>query len=100
MSLEKEEYLKVRHAMVKGARTIPDIEKMTDIIIGDNDHAQKIQEVLDNACRCKKVSYETVVNAVKNGAETLDDVRIATGAGTICARCCKLLERIIEDSKW
>lgn len=99
MSLKQEEYIKVREAMQQGARTIPDIEKMTDIVIGDNDHAQKIQEVLDNACRCKKVPYETVVDAVKNGADTLAKVSEVTGAGTVCTRCTKLLEGIIDDNK-
>ncbi|BBF43515.1 hypothetical protein lbkm_2203 [Lachnospiraceae bacterium KM106-2] len=99
MSLEKEEYIKVRQAMQEGARTIPDIEQMTDIVIGDNDHARKIEEVLENACRCGKVSYDTVVDAVKNGCDTLEKVEEATGAGTHCGRCHKLLERIIADNK-
>lgn len=99
MALDKEEYIKVRQAMQQGARTISDIEKMTDITVGDEEHKNDIQEVLDNACRCKDVSYDTVIAAVKGGADTLEKVQEETGAGTVCGRCKNLLERIIEDNK-
>lgn len=99
MSLQKEEYIKVRQAMQQGARTIDDIKEMTDITIGDNIHIRMIQEVLNNACRCKDVSYEEAVNAVKNGATTVEKLGEATGAGTQCGRCQNLLQRIINDNQ-
>ena len=47
-------------------------------------------------CKCKKVSVEEVVNAVKNGADTVEKVEEVTGAGSPCGKCRRLIENIIE----
>lgn len=53
-------------------------------------------------CLCKNVSEETIVDAIKNGADTFEKIQEATGAGTgFCgaARCKETIERLIEENK-
>ncbi|MDD6793934.1 MAG: (2Fe-2S)-binding protein [Clostridiaceae bacterium] len=99
MGLKIEDYKKVRLAMSGGARTLDDIKKSTDIFIEDDEYAKNIEKVLKNACTCKKVSIEEVVKAVKNGADTLEKVREATGANTACMRCTDLIQNIIDNGR-
>lgn len=55
-------------------------------------------------CGCRKVSLEAVVNAVKNGADTVEKVGEVTGAGTgineetgePCGKCKPLIQNIID----
>ena len=55
-----------------------------------------IKRVLKFVYKCKKVSVEEVVNAVKNGADTVEKVEEVTGAGSPCGKCKRLIENIIE----
>ena len=51
-------------------------------------------------CLCNGITRKTIVDAIRNGADTLDKVAIATGAGTgNCkgARCDKAIEEIIKE---
>ena len=41
---------------------------------------------MSNICLCNKVTKETIVLAVKNGAKTYEEVKEATGAGAGCCR--------------
>ena len=41
-------------------------------------------------------SVEDVVNAVNNGADTVEKVEEVTGAGSPCGKCRRLIENIIE----
>lgn len=53
-------------------------------------------------CLCKKISEETIVNAIKNGAKTVDDVKEATNAtGGLCRgiRCKKKVKELIDEYK-
>ncbi|MCL2610956.1 MAG: (2Fe-2S)-binding protein [Defluviitaleaceae bacterium] len=50
-------------------------------------------------CRCKKVSFETVVEAIKSGADTVEKVGEETGAGTGCGGCKSLIENEITNAK-
>ena len=57
-------------------------------IVRDSDEELiEVEKVLKNACRCKNVSIEEVLNAVKNGADTVEKVMEATGSSTVCGRC-------------
>lgn len=52
-------------------------------------------------CLCKQVSEETIVNAIKNGATTLEKIQETTGAATgAChgARCSQTIERLIKEN--
>ena len=57
---------------------------------------------MSNVCLCKKVTEETIVAAVKNGAHTYEAVKEATGAGSGCCRggrCKRNIEVLIENNK-
>ncbi|ETI96226.1 MAG: hypothetical protein Q617_SPSC00083G0001, partial [Streptococcus sp. DORA_10] len=43
--------------------------------------------ILKNACGCNNVSVEEVARAVRNGADTVEKVTAATGAGANCDKC-------------
>ncbi len=60
--------------------------------------------VLNNRkiCLCKSITRKTIVDAIKDGAHTVDDVAIKTGAGTgNCngARCDHVVEELIAEYK-
>ena len=67
MELTKDEYLAIRKAQAQGARTIEDLQKMTDIVMDDDEKLKLVNDVLANACRCKNVLLEEIIVAVKNG---------------------------------
>lgn len=99
MILDNEKYKKVRVAQSQGARTVKDIKEMTDIVIEDDDEYREIDRVLQNVCKCQNISVNEVVEAVKNGADTLEKVMDETKAGTGCARCRGIIENIIENKR-
>lgn len=99
VDLTQEKYLAVRVAQTKGARTLEELKAVSDIQI-ESEHEQKeIEKVLQNCCRCKDVSIEEVVKAVKDGADTVEKVGEATGAGTACGRCKGLIQNVIETGR-
>lgn len=99
MNLEKDKYVKVREAQAKGARTAEEVKEMTDIIIENDAELEEVEAVLKNACRCKNVSVEEVVAAVKNGADTIEKVAEATKATKGCGRCKGVVTNIIENKR-
>lgn len=53
-------------------------------------------------CLCKHITEETIVEAVKNGADTLEKVKETTKAAAGCCkgrRCADKIEEIIEENK-
>ncbi|ALG47826.1 (2Fe-2S)-binding protein [Clostridium perfringens] len=57
---------------------------------------------MSNVCLCKGVSEEKIVEAVKNGTLSFEEVGEKTGAGTgaCCgARCKCKIEELIEENK-
>ncbi|MDO4460450.1 MAG: (2Fe-2S)-binding protein [Clostridia bacterium] len=51
------------------------------------------------ACNCRNVTYGMIEDAVKNGAETLQQFIEVTGAGKGCGRCKEFIEFLIRDIK-
>ena len=51
------------------------------------------------ACHCRNVTYGMIEDAIRNGAETLEQVMDATGAGKGCGKCRDFLEYLIRDIK-
>ena len=49
------------------------------------------------ACHCKNVTYGMIEDAIRNGANTLQQVMDATGAGKGCGKCKEFLEYLIRD---
>ena len=93
------EYIDIRKAMIKGARTLDEIKEMTGASTVCGACSEEVEAILASVCGCKNVSLEDVVNAVKNGADTVEKVQEATGAGTVCGRCIPLIENIIEQKR-
>lgn len=53
-------------------------------------------------CLCKKISQETIVNAIKNGATTVDEVnKTAKATSGLCRgiRCKKKVKELINEYK-
>ena len=51
------------------------------------------------ACHCKNVTYGMIEDAVRSGADTLQQVMDVTGAGKGCGKCKDFLEYLIRDIK-
>lgn len=51
------------------------------------------------ACNCHHVTYGQIVDAVRNGADTLEKVQEATHAGTGCGHCQDFIAVLIRDIK-
>ena len=86
-SLPIEKYKKIRMAQAEGARTVEDLRRMTDLVIENEEEAKEMQRILKNASGCNNVSVEEVARAVRNGADTVEKVTAATGAGANCDKC-------------
>lgn len=99
MELSKEKYMTVRQAQAQGVRTLDELKQKTDISIDSKEEEMHIEKLLKNACKCKNVSIETIVEAVKNGADTVEKVSEETGAGTVCTRCKGIITNIIENKR-
>lgn len=48
-------------------------------------------------CVCQDIDVDAIRKAVENGAETVDDIMEATGAGTICGACIDEIAEILEQ---
>lgn len=92
-------YVDIRRAMIGGARTLEDIQKITNAGTGCGACVEEIEEILASACSCTDTSMEQVIAAVKNGADTVEKVGEVTKAGTGCGRCIPLISNIIENGK-
>ena len=99
MILDKEKYIKVRSAQVQGARTVQDVKEMTDIVIENDEEYSEIDRLIQNVCKCQNISVNEVVAAVKNGAQTVEQVMEETNAGTGCGRCKGIIANILENKK-
>ncbi|MDU4889763.1 MAG: (2Fe-2S)-binding protein [Clostridium sp.] len=50
-------------------------------------------------CYCLNVNEDEIKQAISDGANSVDDIKEATGAGTACGACTKRIEKILIDSK-
>ena len=99
MKLEMEKYLTVRKAQAQGARTLEELKTMTNIAIDNDEELKEIEALLKNACKCRDVSIDTIVKAVQDGADTVEKVVEATGAGSGCGRCKGIITDIVENKR-
>lgn len=99
MILDKEKYTKVRSAQAQGARTVQDVKVLTDIVIENDEEYREVDRLVQNVCKCQNVSVNEVVAAVKNGAQTVEQVMEETKAGTGCGRCKGIITNILENKK-
>lgn len=92
------EYVAIRKAMCQGVRTVEELVEKTGVCTTCEGCKSNLDQILSSVCSCKKVSLKTVIDAVKNGANTIEKVGEITGAGTdeSCGRCKVLIANIIE----
>ncbi len=98
------DYLSIRKAMVAGARTVDEVVELAGVCAECEGCKSELDGILSSVCGCKNVSLKTVVDAVKNGADTVEKVGEITGAGTgvdeetgeECGRCKVLIQNIID----
>lgn len=98
------DYVTIRKAMIAGARTEAEIAETAGVCLECEGCKKNLGKILSTACGCKNVSMETVITAVRNGANTVDKVGEVTGAGTgidketgePCGRCKPLIQNIID----
>lgn len=50
-------------------------------------------------CKCRNVTEEEIINAVKKGAVTVEDIGEVTKAGTGCGRCKGRIQELIDKNK-
>lgn len=68
----------------------------------ENNISEEIMDKLKKVCVCKNITRAAIKSAIKNGANTLEEVKKSTGAGTgACkgARCIHVIEEILEEMK-
>ncbi|NLD18158.1 MAG: (2Fe-2S)-binding protein [Tissierellia bacterium] len=89
-------YISIRKAMTKGARTVEEVREITGACGECEGCKENLGWILSSVCGCAKASLETVVNAVKNGANTVEKIGEITGAGTKCGNCKGLIQNVID----
>lgn len=90
--------------MIAGARTIKEVAELAGVCAECEGCRGELDAILSSVCGCKKVSLAAVVDAVKNGADTVDKVGEITGAGTgvneetgePCGKCKPLIQNVID----
>lgn len=48
-------------------------------------------------CNCMSVTSGMIKDAVDDGANTVEEVQEATGAGTVCGSCLEEVQRLVEQ---
>ena len=48
-------------------------------------------------CTCLDITYNTIKEAIENGAKTLDDIKDETEAGTICGMCEDEIQETLDE---
>ena len=93
----KIDYITIRKAMIQGARTMDEIIEIAGVCNSCEGCKAELEGILSSVCGCKEVSLKTVLDAVKNGADTVEKVGIITKVGTEegCGRCQALIQNII-----
>lgn len=89
-------YGDIRKAMCEGARTKEEVMEKAGVCGEWEGCKNELQGVLDSLCGCKGVSMQVVIDAVRNGADTVEKVMEETTAGTDCGRCKALIANVIE----
>ncbi len=98
------DYLSIRKAMISGARTVDELVEIAGVCAECEGCKSELEDILSSVCGCKNVSLKAVIDAVKNGADTVEKVGEVTGAGTgideetgeECGKCKALIQNIID----
>ena len=66
----------------------------------ENNVPVEIMDKLKKVCVCKVINAATIKKSIREGADTLEKVKSATGAATGCckgARCIAKIETMIKE---
>lgn len=99
MTLDIYKCAKVRSAQANGARNLDELNKISDIDIENNEELKEVESLLKNACLCRNVSIDTVIESVKFGNNTVRKIADTTRAGSGCGRCMGIISNIIENKR-
>ena len=90
-------------AIKNGATTVDSIGNITRAGTGCGKCKEKIQEIIDNTdkviCGCLNITEKRIINAVENGATTIEEVAKVTKATTICGSCKESVQEVIDKAK-
>lgn len=50
-------------------------------------------------CNCMDITKGEIIDAIKDGCDTLEKVQEKTEAGTVCGTCVEDIEDILEEHK-
>ena len=91
-------YSTVRKAMVGGARSVDEVIEMAGVCNACEGCEANLDGILSSVCGCEEVSLKAVVDAVKSGANTVEEVGLITKAGTgeDCGKCQALIQNVID----
>ena len=67
-----------------------------------NNSNEAILDKITKTCHCKGVTRAKIKEAIKNGADTLEQVQKTTGAGTGSCKgsgCSYIIQKLIDESK-
>lgn len=97
----KVHYSSIRKGMVEGARTVDEIIDAAGVCSTCAGCEAELEDILCSVCGCKEVSLETVLESIKDGADTVEKVGIVTKAGTEedCGRCQALIQNVIDTGR-
>ena len=51
----------------------------------------------DIVCHCQEITYGTILDAIANGANTVEIIGDVTEAGITCGSCIEDIEEILEE---
>jgi len=88
-------------AQVSGLRTFEEIKKATHVCGECAGCKTHLDWILSTVCSCYDITFDAVIDAVKNGADTIEKVGAVTKAGTApdCGRCKILIENIVATGR-
>lgn len=91
------DYSSIRKAMCQGGRSVEDMMAMANVCSSCEGCQNDLPPILSSVCGCKGVALQTVVDAVKAGATSVEEIVLKTGAGSAddCGRCKVLIENVL-----
>ena len=51
----------------------------------------------DIICHCQQITYDEILKAIQNGAQTVEVIGDITEAGIACGSCIEDIEEILEE---
>ena len=56
-----------------------------------------MREKDDIICHCQEITYQQILDAIENGAHTVEVIGDVTEAGITCGSCIEDIEEILEE---